>query len=114
MHESVRLPEPVMLFWLRAQNVLLSDSATVPEKWLTASIVMVVVVCVLTLAVAVSGSALIVKSVAWTVTLRIWVRGPLVAGFFAGVIAEPRGVGFLGSFSAPAVIFFGGGCVSLT
>ncbi len=68
-----------MLFWLRAQNVLSSDSATVPEKWLTASIVMVVVVCVLTLAVAVSGSALIVKSVAWIVRLSEWVRGPLVA-----------------------------------
>ena len=68
-----------MLFWLRAQNVLFSDSATVPEKWLTASIVMVVVVCVLTLAVAVSGSALIVKSVAWIVRLSEWVRGPSVA-----------------------------------
>jgi hypothetical protein len=69
VHESVELPEPVMLVGDTEHEVLLVARLTTPPKPLTAVIVMVELAAMFCVAATVDGLAAIVKS--WTVKVTV-------------------------------------------
>ena len=81
MHETVAVPDPVMLAGLIPPQVspagTVSESTTLPEKWFSADTLMVVVLDAPTFPVT-SEVAVIVKSRNWKSAVAEWTRIPLV------------------------------------
>ena len=69
MHESVEVPDPVMVVGLSVHDVLLVVRVATPAKPFSAVSVIVEVPAALTLTVTLDGAAAIVKS--WTTNVTV-------------------------------------------
>ena len=78
MHDKVDSPVPVRLVGLSEHNVLLLVRSTTPAKWFATVMVIAEFARALGWVEDTAGSALIEKSPASTITVREWIKDPLL------------------------------------